>query len=164
MTSDDYWNTNHPLSQAQKLEELKHEKQTFLARAQADADLLNQGRFAKENQTEIISSKGPPTYPRQPENSPFASNPVPPGDEDKLGYSIEDVEPVILPTLDPPLDPSGVDRAGTEGEVGVVPSSTSPSTPNQPTSLSAPCEPDVAVGGGGGKASAQPSRKPWRRL
>ena len=58
-------------------------KDTYLSRAQADADMIG-GRFKQQSQTHVT---GVPTYPRQPSNSPFASDPVPP--EPPLGVDIE---------------------------------------------------------------------------
>jgi hypothetical protein len=72
-------------------------RDTYLSRAQADAEIEAQGRFKKQNPTTVTSV---PQYPRQPTNSPWHSDPVPP--EDPLGYSVdwlggESVAPVSTP-------------------------------------------------------------------
>jgi len=57
-------------------------KDTYFSRASADADMIG-GRFKRETETRVT---GVPSYPRQPESSPWASDPVPP--EEPLGYDI----------------------------------------------------------------------------
>jgi hypothetical protein len=115
-----YWND---ISQKEVREVLANDRDCLHSRAQADADLLNQGRFAKEVATTVTGQQSPSSqYPMQPENSPWASNPVPPGDAlDKLGFDINEQEPVgshaeierSLPLAD--ADPETVaDRVGQE--------------------------------------------------
>src|SRR5262249_1697903 len=60
------------ISQREKREVLRD---CYLSRAQADADLEAQGRFKKQSPTMIV---GTPQYPKQPANSPWHSDPVPP--------------------------------------------------------------------------------------
>jgi len=57
-------------------------KDTYLSRAQADADMVG-GRFKKQTETRVT---GVPAYPPQPSNSPWHSDPVP--SEEPLGYEI----------------------------------------------------------------------------
>jgi len=59
-------------------------KDTYLSRAQADAEIETQGRFKKHNPT-IVS--GTPQYPTVP-SGPWSS-PDPSGPEPSLGYSID---------------------------------------------------------------------------
>jgi hypothetical protein len=67
-------------------------KDTYLSRAQADADLGAQGRFKRETTTEVTSI---PIYPQQPASSPWAFPPEPASDQ--LGYEIDAMEPVGTP-------------------------------------------------------------------
>ena len=60
------------ISQREKREVLRD---CYLSRAEADADLEAQGRFKKQSPTMIV---GTPQYPKQPANSPWHSDPVPP--------------------------------------------------------------------------------------
>jgi hypothetical protein len=69
------------ISQREKREILKD---TFLSRAQADAEIEAQGRFKKQSPMMIV---GAPQYPRQPASSPWHSDPVPP--EPSFGVDIE---------------------------------------------------------------------------
>jgi hypothetical protein len=60
-------------------------KNTYLSRAQADAEVEAQGRFKKHNPTTVTGVHQ--QYPRQPSNSPWHSDPVPP--ESPLGIDLE---------------------------------------------------------------------------
>jgi hypothetical protein len=78
---------DNPATQSERREVLKD---TYLSRAQSDADLTSQGRFKRETTNRIT---GVPEYPSQPANSPWASNPVPPDPaSDQLGYEIDAME------------------------------------------------------------------------
>src|SRR5262245_60143674 len=59
-------------------------KDCYLNRAQAEADMAAGGRWKNQNPTSVT---GAPSYPRQPSNSPWHSDPVPP--EEPLGYEID---------------------------------------------------------------------------
>lgn len=96
------------------------ERDTYLSRAQADADLEAQGRFKKQSPTRVT---GVPVYPAQPPTSPFAGDPV--GDEPPLGQDVNWQEPIgtekeIQASLSTPnserssASPS-IDRVGTSG-------------------------------------------------
>jgi hypothetical protein len=66
--------------------------QTFFSRAEADIGLQSQGRHAAAAKATVTGSQSSVQYPRQPENSPWHSDIVPP--EGPLGYSVQDdVEP-----------------------------------------------------------------------
>ena len=82
MTTHDF---NNSATQKEKRETLH--KDTFFNRAQSDLDEAG-GRFAKQSKATIIGS-GPVSYPTQPIDSPWGSDPVPP--EEPLGYSIDDL-------------------------------------------------------------------------
>jgi hypothetical protein len=69
-----------------------NDKDTFLNRAQAEADLTSQGRFKRETATRVT---GVPTCPKQPANSPWATDPVPA--TEPLGFSVDAMEPVGTP-------------------------------------------------------------------
>jgi hypothetical protein len=75
-------NPNEP-TQSEKREVLRD---TYLSRAQSDADLTSQGRFKRETTTRVTSV---PEYSKQPDNSPWASDPVPP--EEPLGFSVDEL-------------------------------------------------------------------------
>jgi hypothetical protein len=49
-------------------------KDTYLSRAQADAEVEAQGRFKRQSPTTIVGATTP-HYPKQPANSPFANDP-----------------------------------------------------------------------------------------
>jgi hypothetical protein len=77
-------------SQATKREMLRQDKlnNTLYGRAQLEIEQLNTGRFAKANP----SHSALPEYPKLPENSPWANDPVPP--EEPLGIDVE-ATPVV---------------------------------------------------------------------
>jgi hypothetical protein len=108
----DYWGQDR-FTQAEKKQEVIRD--TFLNRAQADADLLNSGRFAKEVASNVVGAKALPSYPAQPATSPWGGdNPVPPGELDQVGYDLNELEPV-LPT-------SSADQSiGSPGDAGTEP-------------------------------------------
>jgi hypothetical protein len=68
------------ISQREKREIIKD---TFFSRAQAEADMVG-GRWKKQTETHVT---GTPQYPRQPSNSPWHSDPVPP--EEPLQIDLE---------------------------------------------------------------------------
>jgi hypothetical protein len=90
--SYDYWSQS---SQAERKEILANDRDTLHSRAAAQAELEAQGRFKRENETKIVGA-GVPSYPAIPSGPWSGSNPVPPGDAiDKLGYDINEVEPIL---------------------------------------------------------------------
>ena len=117
-----YWNDINP---KEVREVLANERDCFRTRAEADAALEAQGRFKRQNETRITGSGGAPTYPAQPATSPWADNPVPPGDAiDKLGFDINEVEPVLA-DADPDnglaISPVAVEREPEATEVTATP-------------------------------------------
>jgi hypothetical protein len=71
-----YWNEIDPKETKEIIQ-----GDTFLNRAQADADLSNQGRYAKEQATTMTGAKAVPSYPRLPsgpwsEGDPGAPDPT----------------------------------------------------------------------------------------
>jgi hypothetical protein len=144
MISDDYWNWNHPFSQAEKRKELERDRDCFRTRAESDAALEAQGRFKKTNETTVVGAT-PVTYPRLPsgpwsEGDPGAPDPA----TDQLGYGIDEQE-AVLPASSADLSDSG--------DAGDAP------TP--------PVASPGRVGKGEGRSSPsafpQPSRKSFRR-
>jgi hypothetical protein len=96
MTTHDFRNDSDQ-SERQRVE-----RDTYLTRAQSDADLTSQGRFKKETATRVT---GVPTYPSLPASSPwhsgFDENVEPP-----LGFAV-DAMPAVeneiqTPTLNSP--------------------------------------------------------------
>jgi hypothetical protein len=73
---------DNPATQADRREVLKD---TFLSRAQADAELEAQGRFKKQTATRVT---GVPVYPSQPPSSPWACDQV--GVEPPLGFRVSE--------------------------------------------------------------------------
>src|SRR5262245_39762052 len=69
-------------------------RSTYFSHA-GDVELELGGRFAKLTPTTVTGSEGVVRYPRQPEGSPWASDPV--GTEPPLGYSVNAVEVVGEP-------------------------------------------------------------------
>lgn len=81
------------ISQAEKRRIMLEERglRTYHGHATASADEDRGGRFAVRSPATVIGTS-PVSYPRQPEGSPWACDPVPP--ERPLGYSVNDLEPV----------------------------------------------------------------------
>jgi len=76
MTTHDYRNET---TQAERRKEV--ERDTYLRRAQADAETELGGRFKKPI---TVIGAGVPEYPRQPEGSPWRE--PPPSGPDEIGY------------------------------------------------------------------------------
>jgi hypothetical protein len=64
-------------------------RNTYLAHAQADADMAAGGRYAKVEATRVT---GVPVYPALPAGSPFHHDPVP--SEPQLGVDVNAMEPI----------------------------------------------------------------------
>jgi hypothetical protein len=79
---------NNDASQAQRRKVFENDRKvsTYFQRAQADADLELGGRYAKVTETTVTGAAPGPIYPKQPPNSPWASEPI--GPEPPLGYDI----------------------------------------------------------------------------
>lgn len=76
-------------------EKLKVLRDSYLSRAQADADLGSQGRFKRETEARVT---GTPTYPPQPPSSFWAKSlDEVSGTEPPFGVDINSVEPVGTP-------------------------------------------------------------------
>jgi hypothetical protein len=88
---------NNDASQAQRRKVLENDRKvsTYFQRAQADADLELGGRYAKVTETTVTGATPGPIYPKQPPNSPWHHDPMPP--EPPLGFSVNDLEPVGEP-------------------------------------------------------------------
>ena len=100
------------------------ERDTYLTRAQSDADLTSQGHFKRETATRVTSV---PVYPSLPSSSPW-SNGFDVNAEPPLGVDVNAMEPTgthaevqasIEPALIPPVvaSPAEVDRKGGEGPI-----------------------------------------------
>ena len=123
MTTHDFRNDSD------QSERLRIERDTYLTRAQSDADLTSQGRFKKETATRVT---GVPTYPSLPASSPWA-NGFDVNVEPQLGIDVNTMEPTGTPTeiqasIEPALSPTTVaspadvgDRTGGEGPIGTTP-------------------------------------------
>jgi hypothetical protein len=162
---DDYWN---PFSQSERKEILKNDRDTrdtFHSRAQAALDDESGGRFAKVTPRNVTGASPSAQYPRQPENSPYASNPVPPGAAiDEVGYGINAVEPVEeRPPPDP--DDSLVHAVSVEGDGqgrGLV--EASPQLNRHATPSSSPETARRREGGSSPWPPSQPSSRFQRRF
>jgi hypothetical protein len=106
-----YWND---ISQKEVREVLANERDCFRTRAEADAALEASGRFKRQNETRITGASGAPTYPQQPAGAPWAQGD--PGAPDpatnELGYSIDELEPILQPTSLPTEVSSFLPSAG----------------------------------------------------
>jgi hypothetical protein len=104
-----YWNEVDP-KETRKI--IQNERDTFLNRAQADADLLNSGRFAKEAATTVTGAKAVPSYPRLP-SGPWSEGDLgaPDPATDQLGYGINEVEPIIPERRDDATSANGLTSA-----------------------------------------------------
>ena len=121
MTTHDFRNDSD------QAERQRVERDTYLTRAQSDADLASQGRFKRETATRVT---GVPVYPSMPSSSPWA-NGFDQNIEPPFPVDIEAHEPVCTPTeieasIKPALIPlvvaashtTEVDREGGEPVVG----------------------------------------------
>jgi hypothetical protein len=122
MTTHEY---NNDTDQHTRREVLRD---SYLTRAQSDADLTSQGRFKRETATRVT---GVPTYPSLPASSPwsgaFDENVEPP-----LGFAVDEMPAVGTPNeiqdkfSADPINSSALpavsvgDRAGEEPAVGDV--------------------------------------------
>jgi hypothetical protein len=117
----DYWGQDRQLTQAEKREVLENDRNTYIERAQNEADLAAAGRFKVQQETTIIASKGAPSYPRQP-SGPWSSEPVPLPDPltDQLGYDVNEVDPILPERRDDATSANGltsaVEKASAPGE------------------------------------------------
>jgi hypothetical protein len=105
-----YWNEINPKETKEIIQ-----GDTFLNRAQADADLSNQGRYAKEQATTVTGAKAVPSYPRLP-SGPWSEGDLgaPDPTTDQLGYGIDEQE-AVLPA-------SSADQSiGSPGDAGTEP-------------------------------------------
>jgi hypothetical protein len=152
-----YWNEINPKETKEIIQ-----GDTFLNRAQADADLSNQGRYAKEQATTVTGAKAVPSYPRLPsgpwsEGDLGAPDPV----TDELGYGINEVEPVLPAS-------SAVTSVGQSPGVGTGAIESIAVAPTNSDAAALSADPGDAVAKGGGRAplvSSQPSsRKSFRRF
>ena len=99
------------------------ERDTYLTRAQSDADLTSQGRFKRETATRVT---GVPSYPQLPASSPWASG-FDVNLEPQLGYAV-DAMPQEIQSSEPALSPATVvasptvigDRTGEEPVIGAT--------------------------------------------
>ena len=114
--------TTHDFSNHSDLTERQRvERDTYLTRAQADADLGASGRFKREITTRVT---GVPTYPQLPASSPW-SNGFDVNVEPPLGYAV-DAMPQEIQSSEPALSPATVvasltdagDRTGGEPVIG----------------------------------------------
>jgi hypothetical protein len=131
------------------------ENDSFFTR-QRDALDEQGGRFSKVNPSSVTGN-GPPTFPAIP-SGPWADNPVPPDPAtDQLGFSVEEVEPVLQPTPDPDSGPvdllaaGSVERGvGSEGSVrdGFIPDVSLPSTHTDAATPSLVDPPSVGTAAG----------------
>jgi hypothetical protein len=177
MTSDDYWQWNHPPSQSERREVLQKDRDCFHSRAQSAVDAEAGGRFAKINPTNVTGASPSAQIPTQPPTSPWASDPVPPDPHtDQIDYDPNFVEPILQPTPDPETEftlPVSVEHGeGPESSVGhgIEPKAelSTPSERPATTSLAYPSDGVVAARGGSRSllaTSSQPiPRNPWRRF
>jgi hypothetical protein len=123
------------------------------------------GRFSKITPATVTGQQSPSAQiPRQPEGSPWASNPVPPGEViDQLGYDINEVDPV-LPAPSASAVVGSYDAGPEEPNKGGIAIG---SSTNAAAALSAHPPDDAAAAKGGNAAPSgvpsQPSRSHFRR-
>jgi hypothetical protein len=91
---------------------------TYLDHAQSSIDDERGGRFAAVSPTRTVVGAAPISYPRQPEGSPWACDPVP--QEPPLGYSVNDQECVgeAFERDGTPPSPAAVERGLVAPPVG----------------------------------------------
>jgi hypothetical protein len=88
-----YWNEIDP-KETRAI--IQNDRDCFRTRAEADAALEAQGRFKRQNETQVVGAKSNPVYPAQPsgpwsQGDPGAPDPT----TDQLGYGIDEVEPIV---------------------------------------------------------------------
>jgi hypothetical protein len=59
------------ITQKDKVEALKNDRDTFFDRAQSQAGEEMGGRFKRFSKTVVIGAGGPPQYPKMPEGNPW---------------------------------------------------------------------------------------------
>ena len=101
-------------TQSEKREVLKD---TYFARQQNTADDAG-GRFTKLTPTNVTGSTPVPSYPQQPTNSPWSSNPVPP--EEPLGFSVDELLPNLGGQSNSPSSSTAPPSPVEQGEEGVL--------------------------------------------
>lgn len=106
---------NNSATQAERKQVLKD---TYLTRAAAEVEMG--GRFKRLNPTVITGAAT--SYPRQPSNSPWHSDPVPP--EEPLGFSVDAMENE-MPMPEVPNPPSGVGEPVASANVAAKPTGSS---------------------------------------
>jgi hypothetical protein len=117
------------------------------------------GRFSKLTPATVTGqSPASAQIPRQPEGSPWASNPVPPGELDQLGYDLNAVEPVVE-TASTGVGSFSVGPEELSGEGIAVGSSTNAAA----APLAYPPSSDAVVAKGRDRPSASVSPQPFRR-
>jgi hypothetical protein len=80
--------TDHPFNNnADQQTRQQVERDTYLSRAEADADLTSQGRFKKETTTRVT---GVPTYPSLPASSPWSEG-FDQSVEPALGFAVDEM-------------------------------------------------------------------------
>jgi hypothetical protein len=171
-TLSDYWGTDK-FSQAEKRKEVVRD--TLMHRAAADAELLNSGRFAKEQATTVVGASPSAPVPQQPPNSPWAyadRNVEPPFDMD-----ISAVEPILddrrSATSANGLTSAVDASAPEEPNDGIAVGSSTPTASGVVGSYDAGTVPATSVASpgvvgareeAGRTVSSQPSRKSFRRF
>ena len=108
--------TDHPFNNDTDQETRRQvERDSYLSRAQADADLTSQGRFKRETTTRVT---GVPVYPSLPPSSPWASG-FDQNVEPTLGVDINE-----MPANGTPVEvQASLDAAAARTEAGTPPTS-----------------------------------------
>jgi hypothetical protein len=107
-------------NEATQAERRQIERDSYLSRAQADADLTSQGRFKRETTTRVT---GVPVYPSLPSSSPWAQ--FDQNVEPALGFSVDEVPAqanLEVVGVEPPLcaDDLGGSMAPTDASLSAV--------------------------------------------
>jgi hypothetical protein len=87
-------NNADEISQAERRRIMADERRmrTYHGVAASNVDDERGGRYAGSGSKQTVVGSSTVSYPQQPENSPWRSDPCPP--EPPLGYSVDELEPV----------------------------------------------------------------------
>jgi hypothetical protein len=126
----DYWGQDRQLSQAEKRKEVLRD--TFMHRAAADAELTNQGRFKKQNETTVVGATPSAPYPQQPASSPWGGDNLIPagGDLDYIDTDISAVEPILPERRDDATSANGASSPSVDASAPEATEAVSASPPS----------------------------------
>jgi hypothetical protein len=130
-----YWNTIDP---KETKEIIRNERDCFMSRAEAAADLEASGRFKRQNETQVTGA-APVQYPALP-SGPWSSEPVPLPDPltDQLGYEVNEVDPILPERRDDATSANGASSPSVDASAPEATEAVSASPPSVASTKSQP--------------------------